>query len=137
VLDQIFGGQGLVGKRHIHHGTGVTFGAGQVNQATFAEHVDAATAGQDVLVDGGAGLALFDGNRFDGVDVDFDVEVTAVGDDTTILHGGEVLGVKHVLGSHWGTFDALTGTPAALRDELANLGLEGVTVHDLAPGESL
>jgi hypothetical protein len=86
-----------VGKRHIHHGTGVTFGARQVDQTTFAKHIDAATAGQDVLVDEGAGLALFDGNGFDGVKVDFDVEVTAVGNDTTILHGGEVFGVKHML----------------------------------------
>jgi L-ascorbate metabolism protein UlaG (beta-lactamase superfamily) len=52
-------------------------------------------------------------------------------------HAVRLLGVKEVLGSHWGTFDALTGTPAGLRDEIANLGLEGVTVHDLAPGESL
>lgn len=52
-------------------------------------------------------------------------------------HAVRLLGVKHVLGSHWGTFDALTGTPAGLRDEIANLGLEGVTVHELAPGESL
>ena len=32
---------------------------------------------------------------------------------------------------------ALTGTPAALRAELAALGLDDVTVHELAPGESL
>ena len=52
-------------------------------------------------------------------------------------HAARLLGVKHVLGSHWGTFDALTGTPAALRAELAALGLDDVTVHELAPGESL
>ena len=52
-------------------------------------------------------------------------------------HATRLLGVKHVLGSHWGTFDALTGTPAKLKDELAKLGLGDVTVHELAPGESL
>ncbi|MGI9116461.1 MAG: metal-dependent hydrolase [Gaiellales bacterium] len=52
-------------------------------------------------------------------------------------HAVRLLGVQHVLGSHWGTFDALTGTPAQLRDELATLGLGEVTVHELAPGESL
>ena len=52
-------------------------------------------------------------------------------------HATRLLGVKHVLGSHWGTFDALTGTPALLKDELAKLGLDDVTVHELAPGESL
>ena len=52
-------------------------------------------------------------------------------------HAARLLGVKHVLGSHWGTFDALTGTPAKLKDELAKLGLDDVTVHELAPGEAL
>ena len=52
-------------------------------------------------------------------------------------HAVRLLGVEHVLGSHWGTFDALTGTPAALREELAALGLDAVTVHELAPGETL
>lgn len=52
-------------------------------------------------------------------------------------HAVRLLGVKHVLCSHWGTFPALTGTPAALRGELQKLGIEDVTVHDLAPGESL
>ncbi len=52
-------------------------------------------------------------------------------------HAVKLLGVRNVLGSHWGTFDALTGTPAALRDELSKLGLGSVTVHELAPGESL
>ena len=52
-------------------------------------------------------------------------------------HAVRLLGVKNVLASHWGTFGALTGTPAALRAELAALGLAEVTVHDLAPGASL
>ena len=52
-------------------------------------------------------------------------------------HATRLLGVKHVLGSHWGTFDALTGTPARLKEELAKLGLSDVTVHELEPGQSL
>lgn len=52
-------------------------------------------------------------------------------------HAVRLLGVQHVIGSHWGTFDALTGTPAALKAELAQLGLGDVSVHELAPGESL
>ena len=32
---------------------------------------------------------------------------------------------------------ALTGTPAALREELGTLGLGDVTVHELAPGGTL
>ena len=49
----------------------------------------------------------------------------------------ELLGVKEVIGGHWGTFEALSGTPQGLRDELAKRGVQGVTVHDLAPGASL
>ena len=49
----------------------------------------------------------------------------------------ELLGVKHVLGMHYGTFPILVGTPSALRDELANRGVEGVEVEELAPGETL
>ena len=49
----------------------------------------------------------------------------------------EMLGVKDVLPLHWGTFPLLVGTPAALREELANRGLGDVTVHEPAPGGSL
>jgi L-ascorbate metabolism protein UlaG (beta-lactamase superfamily) len=49
----------------------------------------------------------------------------------------ELLGVKNVLGMHYGTFPLLAGTPMALRDELAARGVGGVEVHELHPGESL
>ncbi len=49
----------------------------------------------------------------------------------------ELLGVKHVLGMHYGTFPLLTGTPQALRDELAKRGLTDVVVEELEPGETL
>ena len=49
----------------------------------------------------------------------------------------ELLGVKRVLGMHYGTFPALTGTPGGLRDELAARGVEGVEVEELAPGDTL
>lgn len=49
----------------------------------------------------------------------------------------ELLGVKHVLGMHYGTFPLLTGTPQALRDELAKRGLTDVEVEELQPGETL
>ena len=49
----------------------------------------------------------------------------------------ELLGVKRVLGMHYGTFPALTGTPGALRDELAARGVTGVEVEELAPGDTL
>ena len=44
----------------------------------------------------------------------------------------ELLGVKRVVPSHYGTFPLLKGTPAELK-ELA----EGVEVHTIEPGESV
>jgi L-ascorbate metabolism protein UlaG (beta-lactamase superfamily) len=49
----------------------------------------------------------------------------------------ELLGVKHVLGMHYGTFPLLTGTPQALREELGKRGLTDVVVEELKPGETL
>ena len=49
----------------------------------------------------------------------------------------ELLGVKHVLPIHYGTFPILAGTPDQLRTELAARGLVDVEVHALRPGESL
>jgi len=45
------------------------------------------------------------------------------------------LGVEAVVPIHWGTFPILSGTPAALRDELAKLGV-ACEVIAVAPGES-
>ncbi len=49
----------------------------------------------------------------------------------------ELLGVKHVLPIHYGTFPILTGTPDELRRELAGRGLDGVEVHAPQPGGSV
>ncbi|MCW2927093.1 MAG: beta-lactamase domain protein [Thermoleophilia bacterium] len=46
----------------------------------------------------------------------------------------ELLGVRHVIGGHFGTFPPLAGTPQALRELVAPLG---VHVHVLEPGDSL
>ncbi len=71
-----------------------------------------------------------------------DVAILPIGDFYTMgpyeaAHAVRLLGVQHVLPTHWGTFPLLTGTPDGLRTELAKLGLSGVTVHDLTPGETL
>lgn len=44
----------------------------------------------------------------------------------------ELLGVRQVVPMHWGTFPALTGTPAVLKSHLAG----SVEVLDLKPGET-
>jgi L-ascorbate metabolism protein UlaG (beta-lactamase superfamily) len=46
-----------------------------------------------------------------------------------------LLGVKHVIPMHYGTFPALTGTPEQLRAETKDI--TGLEVHVLKPGESL
>jgi L-ascorbate metabolism protein UlaG (beta-lactamase superfamily) len=48
----------------------------------------------------------------------------------------ELLGVKHVMPIHYGTFAILTGTPEALRRELDARGLEDVEIHAPEPGGS-
>ncbi|MEP6639511.1 MAG: metal-dependent hydrolase [Chloroflexota bacterium] len=49
----------------------------------------------------------------------------------------ELLGVKHVMPLHYGTFPALTGTPAAWRTELDGRGLTDVEIHAPEPGGSV
>ena len=46
----------------------------------------------------------------------------------------ELLGVKRVLGMHYGTFPALPGTPGALRDELAARGVTASRSRSLLRG---
>jgi L-ascorbate metabolism protein UlaG (beta-lactamase superfamily) len=56
-------------------------------------------------------------------------------DPLEAAHAVRLLGVGEVVGSHYGTFPPLTGTPAKLREELERLGLaSSTTVHDLEPG---
>lgn len=47
----------------------------------------------------------------------------------------KLLGVKHVIPMHWGTFGLLTGTPEAVR--LASHPNPGLRVYDLEPGVPL
>ena len=47
----------------------------------------------------------------------------------------ELLRVPAVVPIHWGTFPVLTGTPAALRDEIGKRGLS-TEVIELSPGQS-
>ena len=49
----------------------------------------------------------------------------------------ELLGVKHVMPIHYGTFPLLAGTPAELRSELDARGLGDVGIHAPEPGGSV
>lgn len=48
-----------------------------------------------------------------------------------------LLGVQDVMPIHYGTFPALAGSPAQLRDALVGRGLGAVTVHAPEPGGSI
>jgi L-ascorbate metabolism protein UlaG (beta-lactamase superfamily) len=48
-----------------------------------------------------------------------------------------LLGVKHVIPIHYGTFPILVGTPEALRTELDARGLTDVEIHAPQPGGSV
>ena len=46
-----------------------------------------------------------------------------------------LLGVRHVIPMHYGTFPALTGTPETLRELTQDIS--GLEIHDLKPGQTL
>ena len=46
-----------------------------------------------------------------------------------------LLGVRHVVPMHYGTFPALTGTPEALRERTQDIA--GLEIHALRPGDTL
>ena len=82
--------------------------------------------------------AVFSGMALSGELYRPDLAMLPIGDFYTMgpleaAKAVELLGVKRVLGMHYGTFPALTGTPGGLRDELAARGVEGVEVEELAP----
>jgi L-ascorbate metabolism protein UlaG (beta-lactamase superfamily) len=69
-----------------------------------------------------------------------DIACLPIGDNFTMgpreaAHAIRLLGVKHVIPMHYGTFPVLTGTPELLRAETKNIG--GLEIHALKPGESL
>ena len=70
-----------------------------------------------------------------------DIAILPIGDHFTMdprqgAYATQLLGVKTVIGCHWGTFGLLTGTPAHLSRELAELGVSARVVA-LEPGQSL
>jgi L-ascorbate metabolism protein UlaG (beta-lactamase superfamily) len=84
--------------------------------------------------------ALFSGMELIGRLYKPDVALLPIGDYYTMgpveaAEAVRLLGVKHVIPIHYGTFPVLTGTAEAF--EQASTGIEGVRVHTLQPGESI
>jgi L-ascorbate metabolism protein UlaG (beta-lactamase superfamily) len=71
-----------------------------------------------------------------------DVAMLPIGDFYTMgpfeaAKAVELIGVKQVIPTHYGTFPLLTGTPDGLREELAKRGLGDVVVHEIDPGGTI
>lgn len=71
-----------------------------------------------------------------------DIAILPIGDYYTMgpkaaALAASLLGAKQVIPMHYGTFPLLTGTPAALREELANLDLSNIEVVAMTPGQTI
>jgi L-ascorbate metabolism protein UlaG (beta-lactamase superfamily) len=67
------------------------------------------------------------------------IAILPIGDHYTMgprqaAHAVRLIGAPEIVPGHYGTFGLLTGTPAALRDELERIGVDA-TVHEGHPGE--
>jgi L-ascorbate metabolism protein UlaG (beta-lactamase superfamily) len=67
------------------------------------------------------------------------IAILPIGDHYTMgplqaAYAARLIGAPEIVPAHYGTFGLLTGTPAALRDELARIGVNA-TVHEGRPGE--
>jgi L-ascorbate metabolism protein UlaG (beta-lactamase superfamily) len=70
-----------------------------------------------------------------------DVALLRIGDHHTMgpeeaAFAAGLLGARHVIPMHYG-LPGTTGTPAALRDAVARLGLRGVEVLEMTPGQTI
>jgi len=68
-----------------------------------------------------------------------DLVILPIGDHYTMgprqaAHAARLIGAPEIVPGHYGTFGLLTGTPAALREELRRIGVDA-TVHEGRPGE--
>ena len=66
------------------------------------------------------------------------IAILPIGDHYTMgpcqaAYAARLIGAPEIVPGHYGTFGLLTGTPEALRDELARIGVSA-TVHEVQPG---
>ncbi len=71
-----------------------------------------------------------------------EVAILPIGDFFTMgpaeaAYAAQLLNAPVVIPAHFGTFPALTGTPAALREALSARGVDHIEVVDVHPGDSL
>src|SRR5712672_570881 len=97
VRAQVFGGERLVGEAHVHHGSGMAFGGGKIDEAPFGEQIDLAAILHLVFIHHRTHFALASGQFFQSRDINLDVEVAGVADDRSALHFLEVLAANDAL----------------------------------------
>lgn len=124
-----------------------------------ADHSCGITDGDTIIYGGEAvgyvlrfpnGLSLYasgDTNVFGDMQIVRDlykpqVAILPIGDFYTMgpdeaAYAAKLLNVPAIIPAHYGTFPALDGTPAALRERLAAMGLSQVEVADHKPGQTL
>ena len=81
VFDQIFATQRLIGEAHIHHRRGVTLCSGEVYQPAFSQQVDSPAVGSNEFLYEWPNFPAAHRGGHQRRDVDFNVEVPAVGND--------------------------------------------------------
>ena len=69
-----------------------------------------------------------------------EVALLPIGDFYTMgpheaAHAIRLLGVRHIIPMHFGTFPALTGSPDKVRELTKDIA--GLEIHSLKPGESI
>jgi len=84
-------GEDLVGERARHDEGRVTVCASEVDQSTFGKEDDVAARGHGVSVDLRLNVDVLDGGLLQPSDINFDVEMSDVADDSIFRHGLEVL----------------------------------------------
>src|SRR5271156_3903460 len=105
VLGQVFGGERLIGKAHVHNRSGMAFGGGEVDQAAFGDEVNLAAVLEQEFIDQRTNFLLAGGKSFERRNFDFDVEVAGVTYDGSALHDFEVLAANDVLVAGYGDED--------------------------------
>src|SRR5713101_6493436 len=97
VRPEVLGGEGLVGETHVHHGSGMAFGGGKVNETSFGEQVDLAAVLHLIFVHHWAHFTLTAGQLLQRWNVDLHVEMARVADNRSALHFLEMLSADDAL----------------------------------------
>ena len=125
---------------HAEHSCGITDGDQIVYGGEAAGYVITFENGFRLYASGDT--SIFGDMRLIGELYQPEVAILPIGDFYTMgpreaAYATRLLNVRGVIPGHYGTFPPLVGRPATLRAELAKLGLGGVEVAEIEPGETV